>query len=502
VNLTGATNTTLTLTNVQAAQAVDYTVTVSNEVGTITSTNAHLYLVAPPTITSQSPLPTNQVCIYGNVLSFNVMASAPGQFAGFPLSYQWTWNGTNISNATNSAYSLTADDDSSGTYSVLVANAVGSTNASWQVTVTNVINATKDLLLIYNTNSTNSIVVKDYYLAHRPMVTGANVLGITCTTEERISGDDFTNQLAPQVGNWLATNATKHPQYIILFPDIPSRVWSASNSEFLSALCSVSYGLSTNFTGYRPFLTSINMGLCFGGTPCDNLTNDCIAYINKLEQFASNYSPGQLFISAGVYGNTNYIVDDVHHEDFGFADNVSRATNGLLSAQVSPAAIRFRSELEPCINGLLGREPAPDFACTNGFVPKAHLTNAVNVAGYICWGVHSTLGNTYSIDDDGVKWGMNSGWWIIETTESFNGWRGIGHGNFTQWFSATAFGGTNYSNTPVGAVSHTDEPHLIHVNDSALYFGLWAKQKSFAIAAWVSRDTQHFQAVGDPFVIK
>jgi hypothetical protein len=91
-------------------------------------------------------------------------------------------------------------------------------------------------------------------------------------------------------------------------------------------------------------------------------------------------------------------------------------------------------------------------------------------------------------------------WWIIETLESFNGQRNIGQGNFTQWFYQTAFGGTNYENTPVAAVTHTDEPGLESVNDPSKYFGLWASGKSFAISAWNSRNTGSFQAVGDPFV--
>jgi len=87
------------------------------------------------------------------------------------------------------------------------------------------------------------------------------------------------------------------------------------------------------------------------------------------------------------------------------------------------------------------------------------------------------------------------------TLESFNGQRcDPGQGTFLKWFSPIAFGGTNYSNTPVGAVTHVLEPDLAGVNDSYTYFGLWAAGKDFAICAWNSRMTPYFQAVGDPFV--
>ncbi len=133
---------------------------------------------------------------------------------------------------------------------------------------------------------------------------------------------------------------------------------------------------------------------------------------------------------------------------------------------------------------------------------QPHITNAVNVAGYICWGAHSSLSPFYALPTGPVpvKWEGNSSWYIIETIESHNGMRYSDQGNFIYWFSASAFGGTNYSNTPVGAVTHVDEPSLSGVNNSAQYFGLWAKGKNFALSAWNSTNTPVFQAVGDPYV--
>jgi hypothetical protein len=138
VNLSGITNATLTLTNVQAAQAGIYDVVVNDNggMGSIVSSNANLYLVTPPIIVSETPMPTNQVAIFQTNMTLSVSASAPGQFNGFPLSYQWQFNGTNISGATSTNYSFLADTTSPGTYSVIVSNAVGSASASWQVTLT------------------------------------------------------------------------------------------------------------------------------------------------------------------------------------------------------------------------------------------------------------------------------------------------------------------------------------------------------------------------------
>ncbi len=484
VNLAGATNATLTLTNVQAAQAVDYTVTVSNEVGTITSPNAHLYLVSPPVITSIT-LPTNQVINYGKHVSLGVTASAPGDTNGFPLSYQWKLNGTNISGAISNAYGFFATDDTAGDYSITVANAVGSTNVHWWITVTNDINVTNELLLIYNSTSTNSTSVKDYYLAHRPMVTGANALGISCATNEVIASADFTNQVLNAFTNWLGQNLTKRPQYIIWFYDLPGRV-EDTNVVFASP----SYYLHTVLPDYRPYVTCINM----------RTINDCKAYIDKLVAFGTNNS---LFISARAdgYGNTNYIFDNIRHgtgygipgydANYSASTVISSATNGLIAAGVETSAIRFFDGLETL--------------STNG-VPSnlPHPTGLTNPAGYACWGAHSSLSANYATNGE-VILGGESTWWIIETIESYNGQRDnpyTGQSNFLHWFSPNAFGGANYSNTPVGAVSHVEEPVLPNVNDSSLYFGLWAQERCFAICAWRSRNTPFTQAVGDPFVRK
>ena len=351
------------------------------------------------------------------------------------------------------------------------------------------VDVTKDLLLIYNTNSVNSIIVKDYYLAHRPMVGGANVLGVGATTNEIISTADFTNQIQNPYQNWQNQNPTKHPQYVILFPDLPTRVWG-NVTDFFTISNSTAFGIHNHTLGVKPFVNSINMGLDYQGASA--LTNDCIAYINKLATFGSNYSPGQLFISAskGGYANTNFVLENLRHGpgylfDGNFSGDgsyVYNATNGILNSGVAGLHITYNNQIE-----------------TNNQPTPLHITNAVNVAGYMCWGGHSSLGNEYPVNGQ-VNWSGNSSWWIIETIESFNGQRATGQGNFTQWFSQNAFGGTNYLNTPLGAVSHTDEPFLQSINRSQEYFGYWAVGKPFGMCAWNSRATPKFQAVGDPFV--
>lgn len=498
VDLPGATNAVLVLPNVQPADSGVYACRVSNKLGAVTSSNATLTVVAPPVITAQSQ-PTNIVCIYGNYLSLSVTVD------GFLLSYQWQINGTNISGATSNAYSLFVTDGSNGTFSVVVSNAAGTASASWQVTVTNAINVTNDLLLVYNTNSADSIFVKDYYLAHRPNVGGANVLGIgfsgfyitnfpgnenwvgvtNVTDYESISPDAFTNLVLNPVLNWLAANPAKRPQYIILMLDVPSRIsftaTNASNFPFYAvpSFPSVSYQLANSVANWRPYITHLNM----------NGTNDCVGYINKLAGLGTLISSNSPILSAstGEYGNTNYAVDNIRDSGYANVDAVSTTTNGLLVAGVSLQAISYVTGIE-------------------GSSPPAHLTGLANLAGYICWGTHSSLGNNYAIDGS-VQWQGNSGWWLIRTEESFNGQRYVKpYGNYIKWFSNNAFGGAGYSNTPIGAVCYGDEPGA-YATDNSKYFGLWASGKNFAICAWSSISinlsyAKAWQMVGDPFVVR
>ena len=391
----------------------------------------------------------------------NVMAIAAGDFHSLALKN----DGTVVSWGDNSDGQT--DTPILGHVKFIAAGGDHNLAVIFSPTVMYPVDVTKDLLLIYNTNSQDSATVLNYYLAHRPMVGGANVLGIGCVTNETTTATDFTNQILTPYLNWLNQNPTKRPQYLVLFMDIPSIVQGSASS--------LQYQLYTATANGSPFVTSINMNGNGG-------TNDCIAYINKLATIgilASSNSP-VLSASANGYGNTNYILDNVN--SLGYQESiVSNAIPGLVAAGVQTNSIFY----------LYGYE--------NGF-DLPHLTNAVNVAGYICWGWHSSLGGSYPLDK--VQWSGNSSWWIIRTEESYNGQRA--GGQFLMWFSSNAFGGTNYSNTPIGGPTYVEEPQAgATLNDILL--NLWASSKNLAICCWAARNPStppYLQVVGDPFVTR
>lgn len=115
--LAGATKTSLSLSNVQSSQSGNYSLRVTNVYGPTDSTNALVtVLESPPYILTQ---PTNRTGFLGGATTFSVNARG-----STPLGYQWRFNGTDITGATNVALTLTSlRYDQAGFYTVAVSNA-------------------------------------------------------------------------------------------------------------------------------------------------------------------------------------------------------------------------------------------------------------------------------------------------------------------------------------------------------------------------------------------
>ena len=121
--IAGATNTNLALLNVQLTNGGSYTVVVTNPAASVTSSNAILTVVVPPTITTQ---PLSQNATQGTSVTFTVAAAGTA-----PFSYQWQLNSTNISGATAGSYTRgNVQLTDAGSYSVVVSNLAGSAASS------------------------------------------------------------------------------------------------------------------------------------------------------------------------------------------------------------------------------------------------------------------------------------------------------------------------------------------------------------------------------------
>ena len=150
--ISGETSGTLTLNNVQFSHnGFSYYFVASNAAGSVTN-HATLTVIVAPAITTQ---PTNLVVTNVQPASFTVVAS------GVPApSYQWFFNGNPISLAANSsANSATlsfahAAPANTGTYSVQVSNAAGTTNSA---SVTLTVNSTMSIALLSPANAATGV---------------------------------------------------------------------------------------------------------------------------------------------------------------------------------------------------------------------------------------------------------------------------------------------------------------------------------------------------------
>ena len=118
-NLPGATNLTLTLSNVQPAQAGNYRAIVTNSAGSATSSVAVLTVLVPPAFTIQ---PSNKTAVAGSNVSLDALASGSA-----PLSYEWYFNGTNpVGNGGANLTLSNVQPAQAGPYRVIATNSAGS----------------------------------------------------------------------------------------------------------------------------------------------------------------------------------------------------------------------------------------------------------------------------------------------------------------------------------------------------------------------------------------
>lgn len=182
-NISGATQSSYTRTSAQPADAGSYSVVVTNIAGSATSSNAGLTvvpLVGAPTITTQ---PQSLVVTQGNNATFTAAASgnpAPG--------YQWRFNGTNISGATDSSYTvMNSQATNAGSYSVAASNIAGSTNSSDATLVVkipvNIATQPQSQLGLAGSNVNFSVVATgDATLGYQWRFGGTNILGANTST--------------------------------------------------------------------------------------------------------------------------------------------------------------------------------------------------------------------------------------------------------------------------------------------------------------------------------
>jgi PKD repeat protein len=145
-NLLGATNLSLFLPAVTAADAGNYTVVVTNVAGSTNSLPAVLTVIVSPTITVQ---PSDRTVRQREDVEFDVTA-----VGSQPLSYQWFFNQTiPLAGATNSSLILTnVQMSQAGSYRVTITNVAGSVTSTAASLTVIPVNSAPVLAAIGNTN--------------------------------------------------------------------------------------------------------------------------------------------------------------------------------------------------------------------------------------------------------------------------------------------------------------------------------------------------------------
>lgn len=119
VNLAWATGSSYTISSVASGDGGNYSVTVTNSYGNVTQYSQLIAVVS------------QQAVNIGQAVHFTV---TPG--GGGPFSYQWQFNGSTISGATSSTYSIaSAASNNNGIYSVIVTSSAGSTTSNFSLVV-------------------------------------------------------------------------------------------------------------------------------------------------------------------------------------------------------------------------------------------------------------------------------------------------------------------------------------------------------------------------------
>jgi hypothetical protein len=125
-SISNATTASLVLTNVQPAQAGGYSVVVANPIGSVTSSVARLGIQpevqTAPVIAAQ---PEGGVRTVGGDILLSVEATGSE-----PMTFQWSWNGARLAEATNRALQLTnLQFSQAGTYLVTLRNRFGTVSS-------------------------------------------------------------------------------------------------------------------------------------------------------------------------------------------------------------------------------------------------------------------------------------------------------------------------------------------------------------------------------------
>jgi alpha-tubulin suppressor-like RCC1 family protein len=225
--ITGSTAATLQISSLVVSDAGNYSVTVSNSLGAVTTASANLTTLGLPLIVTS---PASRSVPAGTNTTFTVSASGLGT-----LAYQWRFQGLELANSTRSSLSLTNVQVANiGNYDVVVTNAYGGVTSS--VATLTVLPAAPIITLQPTSVVTSVSQPISFFTAAKgsePLycqwqkngsnVAGANSLTFTLANPNSSSAGTYRALVSNSVGVAYTTNAT--------LSVVPVIEWGATNVQ-------------------------------------------------------------------------------------------------------------------------------------------------------------------------------------------------------------------------------------------------------------------------------
>jgi hypothetical protein len=259
-NITGTNAATLTISSAVTNYSGNYTVVVTNLFGSVTSSVASLLVVVPAAITASSVTNRTVECSK-NTNNFTLTAVGTA-----PVGIQWSFNGTPVSGATNTSFSLTNLSVSTNIIFVTVTNLYGSVTSNAMLTVRDTLAPV--ITLIGASRVTNELgsAFTDPGATANDTCAGSLTVAISGTVITNAVGTNTLTYTASDVsGNTGATNRT------VFIRDTTPPVISRSFTNLVVAANSNCVALMTNVTGTNFILaTDLSGTLTVTQSPTNN----------------------------------------------------------------------------------------------------------------------------------------------------------------------------------------------------------------------------------------
>ena len=401
--ISGATSSSYTTpAETTAASGAQFTVVVSNSVGSVTS-NAATLTVNPapvaPTITTQ---PASVTITAGQTATFSVVATGTA-----PLSYQWRQNGTAISGATASSYTTPAETTaaSGAQFTVTVTNSAGSATSNAATLTVNPApvaptittqpssqTITAGQTATFSVTATGTAPLSYQWSMNGTAIGGATASSYTTPVETTAaSGEQFTVMISNSFGS-----ATSNAATLTVNPAPGALTPSTTSLNFNNVIVGANSTLSMTFTNSGSVnITVSNVTISGAGLTASGVSNGQIITPGQQVTLGVTFTPaatGSVTGSFTVTSNASNSPTTISLTGMGIPCTGSCTSNGTVN---TPTLVQSADCSE--LDGDPITAPSGTFSCR---FPQPTLGGSgdVIVGGFVN---DNTQTRSWNISDDG-----------------------------------------------------------------------------------------------------